>query len=245
MVIDNNSPVKEKESPLPMQLSSMMTYADSLASKEQARQDKLKHWLTELFPKLNFFRQIRMPQESTLFIFEELKNDRSYGDMMMNQAEMWILKGDWTYKKQYILELADFYPTQEQMRQFKDNVVTVTLEEYRKRIAKAKQDGKNEQRWLHEQEQKQLAVQQPSETLLGYLESMKALMEQKSALVMKVERLNNVVLKQRIRIAELQGEKQAQDQALIDEVREVREQRVTGTEPKKAADVMREMLGVA
>lgn len=183
----------------------------------------LRRWLSELLPKINFFRKILVDEQTALFIFEQLKSDRQYGDMMMNQAELWLLRGDWTYKKQYILELSDFYPSENQMRQFKEGTVTVTLALYRKKLMEAKESGKNEQRYLSEQqhfEQDKDKVQ--SETLLACLEHIKKLTDEKDALLNTNRRLMAVVEYLKVEKEEANKKKFERDREAIQEVQAAR-----------------------
>ena len=164
-----------------------------------------------------------MDEQTALFIFEQLKSDRQYGDMMMNQAELWLLRGDWTYKKQYILELSDFYPSENQMRQFKEGTVTVTLALYRKKLMEAKESGKNEQRYLSEQqhfEQDKDKVQ--SETLLACLEHIKKLTDEKDALLNTNRRLMAVVEYLKVEKEEANKKKFERDREAIQEVQAAR-----------------------
>lgn len=139
--------------------------------------------------------------------------------MMMNQAELWLLRGDWTYKKQYILELSDFYPSENQMRQFKEGTVTVTLAAYRKKLMEAKESGKNEQRYLSEQQHLERNKEEVhSETLLACLEHIKKLTDEKDALLSSNRRLMAVVEHLKIEREEATKKKFERDREAIQEV---------------------------
>lgn len=187
------------------------------------RQSALKAWLASLLPKINFFRKIKVDDQTALFLFEQLRTDMSYGDMMMNQAELWLLRGDWTYKKQYILELSDFYPSENQMRQFKEGTVTVTRAAYQKKLMEAKESGKNEQRYLSEQqhlERNKDEVQ--SQTLLACIDHIKRLTDEKDALLNSNRRLMAVVEYLKVEKEEATKKKFERDRDAIQEVQATR-----------------------
>lgn len=113
---------------------------------------EIQVWLSVLIPKVEVFRGITLipedPCEPSTFLpmlKHELVRDRGFDSNKRRLAELWILRGDWTFKKRYFLELSDFYPSEQQIKSLvNDTMVLLSRNELALKVRKAKEEGKRE-----------------------------------------------------------------------------------------------------
>lgn len=90
-------------------------------------------------------RGISVSKDEALTYLRLLKGD-NYTIEQLQAAKLWILKGDWTFKKQNRLELSDFYPTENQMKMFRDETVTLTKIDFHRKMKANYERGLNDGR---------------------------------------------------------------------------------------------------
>ncbi len=89
---------------------------------EQKKPFNRKEWFLALIEKLETIRNIEINDSKGIAFLKELEKDE-YTELQAHAAELWILKGNWQYKKQQTLELSDFYPGKNEMAEFGKQVV--------------------------------------------------------------------------------------------------------------------------
>lgn len=86
----------------------------------------LTDWAVELIEQCYRVRATIEPlnADKTKSIINSLKND-NYPFYRRYPAELWILRGNWQFKKNKIIELPDFYPTKNQLDSLADDLISV------------------------------------------------------------------------------------------------------------------------
>ncbi len=109
--------------------------------------------IADLFKCVIFGRCVSVSAEQIKFITNELKN-AAYTKEQYKTARLFFLHGDFSYRQDKLF-ISDFYPTEEQTKNFTNKVVVLTKEGLQKiindNIDKGKLIGANEERKFWEQ----------------------------------------------------------------------------------------------
>ncbi len=172
----------------------------------------------KLLGELKLMRGVTIDNERKLFFFQELCAI-GYTQMHLNNARKWLLHGDWTFKgKSPVLEFADFFPTEAQLRSTASacGFIVLSSQEWqanRQKVAiQARQDA------LMEFERQYKPVP-PSETERELNEMLKKMMQEKNELRLQNQQLINEVAMLRAKLADKRIEEKKKQQELIEEVK--------------------------
>lgn len=98
----------------------------------------LAGWLLEIRARLNAARSIETSLDRLIPLLRELIV-AGFTEQQRASASAWILRGNWQWKSPKILVLADFFPTDEQLREVGQQVVPI--EWHQAELRRARQSG--------------------------------------------------------------------------------------------------------
>lgn len=114
--------------------------------EDPARTKARRLWYSDTLAKLATFRKITVTPIEEALILSELEDARFTHDEAI-LAELWILKGDWTYEgKDAKLKLSDFYPDVRKIQYLLDQreIMVIKKVDHQALIKKTFERGKQE-----------------------------------------------------------------------------------------------------
>lgn len=104
----------------------------------------IRSWLQSIAPKLLTARAIILPA-AQIDALTVLLEERRYSPEMMKAATEWILRGNWQWKKRNVLEMSDFFPTPEQIKEIASQfgLLLLSKADMKNRLQNAYNEGYN------------------------------------------------------------------------------------------------------